>query len=148
MKATQLSPEALDTIADEHESLANLYKRIVDALQAGPGELSPASAMLDELVERIAEHFAHEEQGGYYFHVVEVAPWRTPAVEELKREHAELLRITVRIAQGVRMANESLLWCVAVRKEFSEFLRRCMEHEARENRLVQETYMVDLAAAD
>jgi hypothetical protein len=148
MKALQLSPEALDTIADEHEFLANFYERIREALQGGPGELLPAAALLDELVERVAEHFVHEEQGGYYLHIVDVAPWRTSAVEELKREHAELLRITTRIAQGVRMANESLVWCAAVRKEFSEFLRRCLEHEAKENRLVQETYIVDLAAAD
>jgi hemerythrin len=142
------SPNVLDTIAEEHESLANLYQRILEALRAAPGELLPASTLLDELVERISTHFAHEEQGGYYSHVVEVAPWRIPAVNELKRQHADLLRIALRIAQGARMANESLLWCEAVRKEFNEFLRRCVEHEARENRLVQEIYALDIAASD
>ncbi len=147
-EAMTRSPNVLDTIAEEHESLANLYERILEALRAAPGELLPASTLLDELVERISTHFAHEEHGGYYSHVVEVAPWRIPAVNELKRQHADLLRIALRIAQGARMANESLLWCEAVRKEFNEFLRRCVEHEARENRLVQEIYVLDIAASD
>jgi Hemerythrin HHE cation binding domain len=147
MDATTLSPNTLDTIADEHESLANLYERILDALRAGPGELLPASNLLDELVERLAVHFVHEEEGGYYSHVVEVAPWRTPAVDELKRQHGDLLRMVTRIARGARMANESSPWLEAVRREFAQFRRRIIEHEGKENRLVQEVYIFDIAAA-
>ena len=77
-----------------------------------------------------------------------MAPWRTPTVNELKRQHAAFIRLIVRIARVVRLANKSKLWSEAVRKDFAEFLRRIVEHEAREYRLVQEVYTPDVAAAD
>jgi hypothetical protein len=148
METTDPAIASLDAIAEEHETLANLYAQILDALQAAPGDLFPAIGLLDDLVERLVEHFAHEEQGGYYSHVVEMAPWRASTVNELKQQHAVLLALIVRIAQGARLANKSTLWCEAVREEFAEFLRRIVEHEARENRLVHEVYILDVAAPD
>jgi hemerythrin len=139
---------SLDAIAEEHEALANLYAQILDALQAAPGQLFPAIGLLDDLVVRLVEHFAHEEQGGYYSYVVEMAPWQASTVNELKRQHAVFLRLVVRIARVVRLANKSKHWSEAARKDFAEFLRRIVEHEAREYRLVQEVYILDVAAAD
>jgi hemerythrin len=139
---------SLDAIAEEHEALANLYAQILDALQVAPGQLLPAIALLDDLVERLVEHFAHEEQSGYYSHVVEMAPWRASTVNELKRQHAVFLRLIVRIARVARLADKSKFWSEAVREEFAEFLRRIVEHEGQENRLVQEVYILDVAAAD
>jgi hypothetical protein len=110
--------------------------------------LLPAIGLLDDLVVRLVEHFAHEEQGGHYSYVVEMAPWQASTVNELKRQHAVFLRLIVRIARVVRLANKSKHWSEAVRKHFAEFLRRIVEHEAREYRLVQEVYILDVAAAD
>jgi hypothetical protein len=143
-----LAGDTLNAIAAEHESLANLYEQVSVALDAGPGGPLSASVLLDELVEQVANHFSHEEEGGYYSQVVEIAPWRAPAVDELKRQHSDLLRTVARIAQGARLASKSLLSYEAVWKEFAEFLHSCSDHEARENRLVQEVYLLDIAAAD
>ena len=101
MKPTPLTPEALDAIADEHEVLADLYEGILSALEGGEDQLSCA-ALLDELVEKLAEHFRHEERGGYYSHVLEIAPWRAAAVKELERQHADLYKSVARVAQGAR----------------------------------------------
>jgi hypothetical protein len=147
METADPAVASLDAIAEEHEALANLCAQILDALQAAPGQLLPAIGLLKDL-ERLVEHFAHQEQGGGYSHVVEMAPWRTPTVNELKRQHAAFIRLIVRIARVARLANKSKLWTEAVRKDFAEFLRRIVEHEAREYRLVQEVYTPDVAAAD
>jgi len=147
MKPTPLTPEALDAIADEHEVLADLYERILSALEGGADQLSCA-ALLDELVEKLAEHFAHEERGGYYSHVLEIAPWRAAAVKELERQHADLYKSVARVAQGARSADGSAQSWAVIRKDFNEFLRRCVEHESKEKRLIQETFLLDVAAAD
>ncbi len=138
---------SLDAIAEEHEALANLCARILDALETAPGQLLPAIGLLKDL-EWLVEHFVHQEQGGRHSHVDEMAPWRTPTVNELKRQHAAFLRLIVRIGRGARLANKSKLWSEAVRKDFAEFLRRIVELEAREYRLVQEVYTFDVSAAN
>jgi hypothetical protein len=148
MERTSLTPTTLDVISDEHEALTKLYERILNALQAGPGNISLAATLVDELRNKLVAHFEHEEEGGYYSHVVDAAPWRASSVEELKQQHVALLKIIRRVAEGIRMANESPLWGAAVRNDFSEFLRRCVEHESHENRLIQEVYVLDVAAAD
>jgi hemerythrin len=148
MESTPLSAELISTIAEEHESLANRYGDIFKALEEGPGGIYTASKLLDELVEHVAEHFVHEEDGGYYSHVVEAAPWRARVVDDLKDQHAELLKMIRKIAGDARQASQSRFPCETVWKEFAEFLHSCADHEARENRLVQEVYVLDIQATD
>lgn len=47
-----------------------------------------------------------------------------------------------------QLADKSNAWSEVVHEDFAEFLRRVVEHEAQENRLVQEVYILDVAAAD
>lgn len=148
MESMPLSAELISTIAEEHETLANRYGDIFKALEEGPGGIHAASKLLDELVEQVADHFSHEEDGGYYSHVVEAAPWRARVVDELKDQHAELLNTIRKVAGDACLASQSRLPCETVWKEFAEFLHRCAEHEARENRLVQEVYVLDIEASD
>ena len=140
--------ETLVAIADEHESLANHYQQVFDSLKGGPEQRVLAARLLDELIDAVIAHFAHEEEGGYYLHVVEKAPSRASVVDELKHQHGELLRMIVRIAEAARGENQSAESCEVVQRDFADFLKRCSEHEARENRLVQEVYLLDIAAAD
>ncbi len=148
MDRTTLSPKALDQIGEEHEILAQLYERILQSLDAGPRCLPATADLVDELAEKLALHFTHEEDGGYYSHVIDVAPWRANAVDALKQQHADLLTAIERIADGIRLARQSPIWWAAIQQEFAAFLRRCADHESRENRLVQEVYVLDVAAAD
>jgi len=148
MKPTPLTPEALDAIGDEHEALAELYEQILNALQAVPVQRLRVGTLLDELVAKLNEHFAHEETGGYYSHVLEIAPWRAASVEQLKRQHVDLAKAIASIACGAHVAEESLQSWAVVRKDFEDFLRRCVEHEANEERVIQETYVLNVAGAD
>ncbi len=148
MNSLPLAHDTLKEIAAEHESLADLYEQVFNALESGVDGLLSASALLDELVARIADHFSHEEEGGYYSHVVDIAPWRASLVDGLKDQHAKLLKMIVQIAADARRASHSLISSETVWKEFAAFLHLCAEHEARENRLVQELYSLDIAAAD
>jgi len=148
METTRLTPEMLDAIADEHEALAELYEQILNVLQAVPAQRLRVCTLLDELVEKLDKHFMHEEEGGYYSHVLKIAPWRAATVEELKRQHADLSSAVAQIARGARVAEESLQSWAVVRKDFDAFLRRCVEHEANEERVIQETYLLDVAAAE
>ena len=61
MGANSLTPETLDAIAEEHEVLDGLYERILTALQTLPRENLIVSKLLEELAERLAEHFVHEQ---------------------------------------------------------------------------------------
>jgi len=148
METTRLTPETLDAIGNEHEALTEFYEQILNTLQEVPCQRLPACALLDQLAEKLDKHFMHEEEGGYYSHVLEIAPWRAATVEELKRQHADLSRAVAQIARGARVAEESLQSWAVVRKDFDAFLRRCVEHEANEERVIQETYLLDVAAAE
>lgn len=78
METADRAIASLDVIAEEHESLANLYAQILHTLEAAPRQALPAMSLLDDLVERLLDHFAHEEQGGYYSHIVELCPGERP----------------------------------------------------------------------
>ena len=100
METTRLTPEMLDAIADEHEALTELYEQILNVLQAVPAQRLRVCTLLDELVEKLDKHFMHEEEGGYYSHVLKIAPWRAATVEELKRQHADLSSAVAQIARA------------------------------------------------
>ena len=148
MDTSSFTPDAFHSFEQESVALAELYAQVVHALQDSPGQRLRASALLDELVEKLHTHFVHEEEGGYYSHVVNIAPWGTAAVAELKRQHAELSRAAARIATSVRSADESLQSWTAVGKEFADFLRRSAEHEMNEEHVIRETYLLDVATAN
>jgi hypothetical protein len=148
MRTIPLTPETLDAIAEEHDVLGGLYERILTALQTGPGDKGLVPKLLDELAKKLAEHFVHEENGGYYSHVVEVAPSQAGTVEELKRQHLQLSRTVARIAEGAHKAEGALHSWEVVRKDFDAFLRRCVEHEANEERVIRETYLLDVVAIE
>ena len=93
-------------------------------------------------------HIFRTRRSADTLHVVEAAPWRARVVDELKDQHAELLNTIRKIAGDACLASQSRLPCETVWKEFAEFLHRFAEHKARENRLVQEVYVLDIEASD
>ena len=140
--------QGMETFADEHKQLERLLERIQATLMRGPGHFYSLDKLFAELVERIQKHFAHEEQGGYYNEVVEQWPRLAVRAEQLQHQHTELLADVESIHREVRKIPDSTIGCRAIQVHFNEFAERCREHEASENRLIQEAYSRDVGAID
>ena len=144
----ELSFETVDQVDEEHAQLRQLFLEIRRQLRHGPIDILGATAMMEELAERLSAHFAHEEDGGYLQSVIEIAPRLSQRVKALKAEHVSLQLAAETLAQQIPLAQETPIWWQAIRFEFVELARRCLVHEHSENALVQEAYTDDLGARD
>ena len=148
MSTTSLTDSAIDAIDLEHHELERLYASIRATLAARRGDLEVVRSLFARLAERVKEHFASEETGGYFDEIIEIAPRLSGEADRLQHEHAELLEVAEQLADNIRHAQNSPIWWKAIRFDFESFIRRCEEHEAAENRLVQDAYLQDIGAMD
>ncbi len=104
--------------------------------------------LLEGFDSALREHFAVEEEGGYFADVLKVAPRLSRRAARLEQnhkefsEHLEALLALVQYAIDVRDGWER------VTTGIERFLRRLTAHEDDENELVREAFMVDLGRGD
>jgi hypothetical protein len=150
MSIIQTMPETVfDDIHDEHERLDLFFSEITRAL-AQPEMSRPHVVMglMAELVALLQNHFAHEEDGGYFTELVEVYPRVAETVERLRQQHRTMLA-TVRAIHGHLARTADRESCdPAIRRDFLQFVQQCDEHQHEENSLVQEAFCQDIGASD
>lgn len=138
---------------DSAERLARAHASLLTDLRTLEDEIRPAARTgLGELQARLAatrshvrEHFRFEERGGYLTGVRQCEPRLEHAIRELAQEHRRLLQDIDAIIAGARTAvqvDEPLAEAV------HDWIRQLRHHEARENDLVQDALIPDLAAED
>ncbi len=104
--------------------------------------------LLEGFDSALREHFAVEEEGGYFADVLKVAPRLSRRAARLEQnhkefsEHLEALLALVQYAIDARDAWERVTTGV------ERFLRELRAHEDDENELVREAFMVDLGRGD
>lgn len=102
--------------------------------------------LLDELHQVLALHFAREEAAdGLHFAVERVAPHKANQVDELFREHRELLAEVEALAASAREYLEGPL--AAVLAGVRDITNRLHEHERAETDLFSEAVTEDLGAS-
>lgn len=132
----------VDALGHAHAALLHDLRELEEA--ARPGSSSCRAELgnrLGAVYWQITEHFRFEEQDGYMDAVRKREPRLERAVQQLAEEHRQL-----------KQAIEALLGEVPGDAGFHERIRgwigQVRAHEARENRLVQEAFELDLAAED
>ncbi len=114
--------------------------RAVDQWIDGLGEedsLDLGVQLLEQLEHVLPEHFALEEQGGYFADVLSIAPQFSSWAAELQAEHSRLIPRLDAILSELRGKVRDRARLLA---EIRDFVRCIHEHEAGETELVREAF--------
>ncbi len=137
-----------DRIRQEHEELRELLGKVRRTLAQRLGSAASVAEMLQSLDGHLQEHFDEEEGlDGFFDEVCSQAPRLSERAEALKQEHAWLSNA---LRELVECADEPGCddWWQELERKFHEFSRAVMQHESKENELLQETYGDDIGLAD
>jgi iron-sulfur cluster repair protein YtfE (RIC family) len=137
-----------EEINAEHRELYRRYHIIRTLLDGRPSRPQSIRTSLSDLAAFLKSHFAHEEEEGYFTDIAEMAPRLGSRVDAVQSEHDHLLQRLVKLDERIAIANELVTDYEAIRRDIGEFLDACHEHERRENRLVQDAYLVDIGTGD
>lgn len=136
-------------IHHEHERLETLIAELKWALlKPSIAHLSLIRELMDELAALLADHFAHEEQGGYFDELVDLNPTVSAHVERLQAQHRQMLASVQKINRQLRHADNTPLWFAMIRTAFNDFVQTCEAHQHEENSMMQEGYLRDDGEGD
>jgi hypothetical protein len=143
---SELTTSPAAALAEAHHELLNdlavLEQLIRPTEQARPVEVWTC---LGDLRGHIGTHFRFEEQDGYMKAVLTRAPQHERKVRGLREEHDELWKS---LADLIRQAGTLPALNDPFRQDLQAWIARVRDHEARENRLVEDAFNVDETAAD
>jgi hypothetical protein len=146
-----MSRSPLEQIREQHFELQKRMREIEALLGESPaGEDDPAArrSRLEEpfadLEGVLIEHFASEEQGGYFAEVLGVAPRLSGRVARLRRNHPAFRRRLTRLREHIR--DPTIAW-PEVEDRVAALLKALADHESAENDLVHEAFMQDLGSS-
>ena len=122
--------------------LADLQKLEETAHASSAKAAKDLHAALKAADAHVTEHFRFEERDGYFEAVRKRAPHMERAVQQLAAEHRQLADALSGLLHGAQKVDD------AFREKVRAWIHSVREHEARENRLVQEVFNRDDAAED
>lgn len=128
----------------EHEALSQKIGLAKESLEKVH---SPADSYqrLRKLRDELQRHFALEEQGGYMREVRERRPNWSDRIDELRRQHAQML---VDVGALVDEADELVQRTEEWQGKFEQLLAALSQHEQAENEIVQKAYQQDIGDKD
>lgn len=131
-------------VREEHHALRELLDEMATALSKPRCGQERWQGLLRLLHRHVVAHFRNEEEGGSFRELTGAAPWLAARANSLLREHRLLLAHLDKLL-STGLDNQSR---ATARSEFYAFRHAFLDHEARENRLLQDALCDDLGAAD
>jgi hypothetical protein len=138
-------------LKEEHREVHALVagvRRQLEALESADLErqLPLVRRVLGDLRQRLARHFAEEEAGGCLEEAAARLPRLGGAVQQIENEHPLLLAQLDALLDRVRGPLERASWPDVV-LGFGNFARALAQHEALENRVLEQGFNEDLTGA-
>ena len=135
------------------ESLRKAHVALLGDLQRLEAMVEPVSkeplqavrAHLDATSAHIREHFRFEEQNGYMAVAREREPRLERAIEQLAGEHREIAQS---LAALIGEAKDAKNVSDHFREGIRDWIKGVRQHEHRENDLIQDVFVCDIAAED
>jgi hypothetical protein len=133
-----------DVLGRAHASLLGDLRELEEAGRAAPAHgLQALRGRLAAVRRHLAEHFFFEEEHGYMDPVRRHEPRLGRVIDELGKEHGQLMGSLDRLlAESATATNIDDLFRASIFHWIDEVRR----HEARENRLVQEAFNLDMGS--
>lgn len=145
---TDLNHEFYEQVRQEHEELrewlGRLHHALTERTQSGP----QIAGMFGELTEHINRHFNDEEIGGFFEQVVDMAPRFADRTILLREEHTALRADLAGLAARADEADVGDAWWQELLAGFHEFSKALMQHENKENELLQDVFDEDVGSKD
>jgi hypothetical protein len=149
MYTATTNASALLEIHDEHDRLEALIAEVRWVLlKPSETHLSIIRELMDELASLLKDHFAHEEDGGYFDEIMERNPTLARRVEQLRQDHREMLAAVHNMNRQLEHADSTPLWFAMIGVDFTDFIQRCEAHQREENKMVQEGYLREIGEGD
>lgn len=145
---TELNRDFYNQVRQDHEELLEWLGRVHQALAQRSDSAEQLVDLLEGLGQHIERHFVDEESGGFFEQVVEQAPRFSERADALRREHERLRAQMAELIAAGRAGGASDAWWQQLNDTFHEFSRSLMQHENRENELLQEAYGEDVGSKD
>ena len=151
-------PAWLGQILDEHEDLRRCLAEIRGFLSSPRPSIgvegchswaAACATRLVELHEKLFRHFRFEEYEGMLRDLSESHPRVIPQVEEIEREHPEMLESLRSIISDVLIYSEGLPpEDSRIRRRITDVLDQLLAHEKREMDLIQRAFNRDIGVGD
>jgi iron-sulfur cluster repair protein YtfE (RIC family) len=145
---TELNHEFYEQVRQEHEELREWLGRLHHALTERTLGGPQIAEMFGALCEHLERHFKDEEIGGFFEQVVAMAPRFVDRTTELREEHAALRAELQGLAKRAGDAKVDDAWWRELHDGFHAFSRGLMQHENKENELLQDVYDEDVGSKD
>lgn len=133
-----------NTIRQQHQRLHSLLEAIENRCRHERKPTRNLVSLLNALAVHLQTHFELEESDGYLSNLVKLSPGLSSAVERVLREHDDLL---AEVNELVTMAREAFACnhdTAGLAERFSKFKSKLSAHEQEENKLIQDTYHLDV----
>jgi hypothetical protein len=121
----------------DHAHLRDAWKRLRQFAGAqGPDAVSSADVwpLILEFDRELREHFAAEEQEGYFGALVEEKPELRSQIERLRVEHREIAALAAELEAG------SPAWDAERQSRLGRLLDRFRDHERAEAKMLQDFF--------
>lgn len=150
-------PVILGHILHEHRELHGLLRATREAITPPSGGAPAASRQngceritqaLCELRNHLAEHFQQEEEGGFLEESLARLPRLAAEAGHVLAEHPALLDEVDRLIKQSSGGDIPATGWATLCRDVDQFATRLLDHERRENRVVQQGYNEDLGLAD
>ena len=144
----------LETIRSQHFGLRQQIRALEElfaepaAAGAGAERARKTLTLLEGFDPALREHFAVEEEGGYFADILKVAPRLSRRAARLEQNHKEFSKRLQSLLALVRYAVDAPDDWERVTARVEGFLQALRAHEDEENELVREAFMDDLGRGD
>jgi hemerythrin-like domain-containing protein len=135
-------------VLDEHVHLRELVDELRWTFAEQRGSPSVVAGMLSTFERALRSHFQHEEHGGYFTEIVEIAPRMDRQVQRLFLEHNEFAQFVGDLRDRAITGDGSRAWWLELAERFDGFVERFFQHEHAEDALLLETYDRDIGTKD
>jgi hypothetical protein len=128
-------------LASEHRRLSEHLRRIDQQFKrSSPSDLTES---LSRLRADLAAHFKEEECGGCLEEAVVHDPNLAADAGRVSNEHPRLLADLDRLIDQIGASDTSKPLLDEIKQEYGQFAQSLREHEAAENRILQESFGID-----
>lgn len=136
-----VAEEACGTLLDEHEVLLEEIDRLhrwwLEAAEIGKPKFGEMGYRVKLIRGRMAQHFAHEEEGGYLAKALQVAPQYKRPAAALLHQHGEFLHELDNLVERLEGQSPSFHYWSEAQRALDAILLRLKEHEELENKIMQ-----------
>jgi hypothetical protein len=135
-------------IEQEHAELKTIVESLTIACRSSKRNRNDVQSLTDKLNSAVKEHFALEEQGGYFADAIRRAPHLEATAVELQAQHEPLLESLEALRALARLGVKSQAGWIRLQSELDQFADELLKHEAGERSLLQRAYDQDIGAGD